>query len=1203
MALRFDELSPREFEELCLALLHAEGYSTRHVGAAGSDGGWDGRATAPDGRLWCVQCKRVANLDAGTAAKELLKVLDNPEGEMPDVWALMAPRDLGAKFEGKLVDAAGGRCEIQCVGKSDLETRLHAVPRVRDRFFAGNDPKAQIVYLSACKADRDVAAALRRDLQWNLRQLVGSSWNVVWDDPSQSDLPMIPDAASWGIALVSPEALADLRLTELWRTGLCAGSRNGKRDLLALSVAPSVPWPDWLSDDFERLDLGQEPDAYRPDLAAIISKWIGTTEKNLASEISELEGPGQPAPRLPAEISSQLIAWLEPLMKQKAMRRLLANELGLGLSSALDDFPTPALQASAALILSRDDDDPIAAALRLIANLQRALDEDESTERLRDLQAIAKELERQRQSQPDASMDRGLLPSWLRKVQRDHERLVDYFQQRHELDLLDKVYVELEMLPHQHRPERDASEKKAEQPFTAHPKSLRDVLALDPNEHDWVTRRWVVRGDPGAGKTTLLRHLACQLARDAESQWVPVFQSLPVLLRSRERLLDRIERIMAKETGREGLAKVFDREGQEGRLLLLLDGLDEVGPELREEAESLLRRLDERWPTTPIVVSTRPIGYRRFSQSFRELQLLPLDRPRRLDFLAAWFGRADGSQDTVRAESALKQLDASGLDELAGNPLYLTLMAMLLEQNQSPDRNRAELYKQVFQLLLEGKHKHGQHQPIERPELVRQALRRLAYTMTVDNRDTEAKGLLEERLYRPELDAIREQLKKVPRWDGPLRLFLDDLSEKVGILGPHDGEDADWRFWHRTFKEALTAENLAALPREELLQRAETLMGEESRWAEPFALVTGQVDEPDALVLQLVESNRTLGLRALATAQGISDDTLDKVLALTDDSEARSKVFEQIPALLDDADRALKLIDRLRLRNPGGNDLFWLHHAIGEVGRRWENFAERARHLQTTFYDHLPAPPAHLFGVDLWCRIPEGRLLMGSPKDEEGRYDDEGPQHEVVIKSPFRLAAVPVTQAQYAVFEPDHRSEFKGAQRPVDSVTWYQAMAFCDWLASHSATAGARLPTEEEWEYACRAGSTGLYSNENKEGDLEEVAWYSENSDAKTHDVGQKAPNRWGLYDMHGNVWDWTLSPWTSDYSEQASNGSRTIDPATLSADLAAPIPRDHRVIRGGSCWIGARDARSAFRVDWVPGNRGLNQGFRVLLPFAPSEH
>ncbi len=294
MALRFDELSPREFEELSLALLHAEGYSTRHLGAAGSDGGWDGRATDPDGRLVCVQCKRVANLDAGTAVKELLKVLD----------------------------------------------------------------------------------------------------------------------------------------TE------------------------------------------------------IISKWIGTTEKNLANEISDLEGPGRPAPRLPDETSRLLIAWLDPLMKQKAMRRLLSNEMGLGLPTALDDFPTPALQASAAVILSRDDDDPIAAALRLIANLQRALDEDESTERLRDLQAIAEELERQRQSQPDASVDRGLLPSWLRKVQRDHERLVDYFQQRHELDLLDRVYVELEMLPHQHRSERDASEKKTEHPS---PPSQRACATSSPSTQTITT--------------------------------------------------------------------------------------------------------------------------------------------------------------------------------------------------------------------------------------------------------------------------------------------------------------------------------------------------------------------------------------------------------------------------------------------------------------------------------------------------------------------------------------------------------------------------------------------------------------------------------------------------------------------------------------------------------------------------------------------
>jgi predicted NACHT family NTPase len=155
-----------------------------------------------------------------------------------------------------------------------------------------------------------------------------------------------------------------------------------------------------------------------------------------------------------------------------------------------------------------------------------------------------------------------------------------------------------------------------------------------------VTRRWVVRGDPGSGKTTLLRHLAARLAEESPPRWVPVFQSLPVLLRKREFLLDRIERQMGRADHR-GMAAVLEREGQEGRLLLLLDGLDEV--EDREDAETLLRQLSERWPRTPLVVTTRPIGYRRFDAAFRELELQPFDRERRccssnVRRLVSWHG-------------------------------------------------------------------------------------------------------------------------------------------------------------------------------------------------------------------------------------------------------------------------------------------------------------------------------------------------------------------------------------------------------------------------------------------------------------------------------------------------------------------------------------------------------------------------------------
>jgi hypothetical protein len=131
--------------------------------------------------------------------------------------------------------------------------------------------------------------------------------------------------------------------------------------------------------------------------------------------------------------------------------------------------------------------------------------------------------------------------------------------------------------------------------------------------------------------------------------------------------------------------------------------------------------------------------------------------------------------------------------------------------------------------------------------------------MTLENRDAAPIRELEERLYREDLNVLRTELRRVPRWDRHLVHFLEDVAHKVGILGPHDGEDADWRFWHRTFREALTAERLHEIHAggsDDVLALSRQIAGQESRWAEPFALLAGRVDQPDTLVRSLVEANR-----------------------------------------------------------------------------------------------------------------------------------------------------------------------------------------------------------------------------------------------------------------------------------------------------------------------------------------------------------
>jgi hypothetical protein len=500
----------------------------------------------------------------------------------------------------------------------------------------------------------------------------------------------------------------------------------------------------------------------------------------------------------------------------------------------------------------------------------------------------------------------------------------------------------------------------------------------------------------------MVRHLAASLAGEQGSKWVPVFDSLPRLMREREWLLDRLERRAGHQA--RGLAAVLEGLGREGRLVLLLDGLDEVAREDRGDAESLLRDLSARWPASALVVTSRPIGYQRPASEFRELELQPFEGERRREFLARWLGRSKGELARERAESAAAALERdASLRDLAGNPLYLTLMALLIEKGTSPDRHRTGLYDQVFQLLLDGGHRPA-GEPMEAQEAVRRTLRFLAREMTRQNRDAEPVAALEGRLYQPECDALREPLERVQRWHRSLRPFLDEVAERTGILGPHDGPHADWRYWHRTFREALAAdaleEKLGAEGGEAaLLEDARRIAQEDlSRWAEPYALLAGRVKDPDALVRRLVKENRELGLRALASAQGLSDETLFEVLELSEKWDERSQVYERLPELIDDPSHALAMVDQLRRRTRNGNDLYFLERAAAAAAEKWPDARRAAEQLLGRFYDHLPKPAGDLFRwietpldgkVELWREIPAGEGWIGSP--EGVGHDDERP--------------------------------------------------------------------------------------------------------------------------------------------------------------------------------------------------------------------
>jgi formylglycine-generating enzyme required for sulfatase activity len=233
----------------------------------------------------------------------------------------------------------------------------------------------------------------------------------------------------------------------------------------------------------------------------------------------------------------------------------------------------------------------------------------------------------------------------------------------------------------------------------------------------------------------------------------------------------------------------------------------------------------------------------------------------------------------------------------------------------------------------------------------------------------------------------------------------------------------------------------------------------------------------------------------------------------------------------------------------------------------------------------LPAALTNSIGMKFRL-IQPGMFMMGSPESETGRYSDER-QHQVRLTTPYYLGIYTVTQSEYARIMGSNPSDFKGDRHPVEQVSWEDATAFIQKLNGlpEEKTAGRlyRLPTESEWEYACRSGSSTAYCFGEGDARLGEYAWYDKNSGSKTHPVGQKAPNAWGLYDMHANVWEW-CSDWYGDYP----SGSVT-DPTGASTSYC-------RVNRGGGWRDGAGHCRSAFRRGNAPSNRLNYLGFRLAL-------
>jgi formylglycine-generating enzyme required for sulfatase activity/3',5'-cyclic AMP phosphodiesterase CpdA len=873
---------------------------------------------------------------------------------------------------------------------------------------------------------------------------------------------------------------------------------------------------------------------------------------------------------------------------------------------------------------------------------------------------------------------------------------------------VDDLFAPLSFAPREARPD------------AAHTTRLHALLgALLARTPDGTAGRVVLLGDPGSGKTMLTRYLTVWAAGafdldgiDRPPELVPLRIPFREYLAEADRskstdiiefLVDQAKDVLQVPRDRAFFVSILDS----GQALVLLDGLDEVSrTDRRQKARDYVRALAEAWPRSPMLVTSRIVGYDDAalpsvrsegdartplptSACFSHLTLVPLTDEALDELIRRWY-RAQIPSDPRERQHRISDLLAAlahepRARELAHNPLLATLVCMVHQQRARLPGERVKLYDLVVDTLLDTLNatKPGggggftaidlgrQRRYLETLALEMQRKRAAAaqadrsqrqrqrdtgeVVITRDELITSLTNIACSRESNPDTDAVRRRMTEWVAW----------LAARTGLLV--EQRPNVFGFLHLTLMEFLAA---CALSDEEGAEGVDRLvdfiapLASDPAWREPILLLIGRraddtafvqhlaaaftdAPTPDRLLIlvdglgeemdasgptrrriveqaiaacpgwgESAQAHLAASLTRLARfstrhAEGLRQSIPDLLRAVEDVRELPTDLLSAIPHLVADAEAALGLIAHLRGQTSEGEQLYFLWEALDETARVWPDVAAAARAAQSRLFDHLDVPDRALFEtvdspldgpVPLWCSIPAGTFMMGNP--ERKGAERERPQHRVTLSQPFQMAAVPTTNRQYTNFDPRFVPEtWSGVpdaellDHPAVNVSWFAAVSFCRWLAARAdGAAGARLPTEAEWEYACRARTEpGLdyWSGDGAES-LDHVGWFDDNSGGRTHRVAEKPRNEWaaprepprGLYDLHGNVFEWTADRFDPDYYAES--------PA---ADPPGPAGGVWRVVRGGSWVSSAGLARAAYRGSGPPSNRNYFVGFRVVLP------
>ena len=700
----------------------------------------------------------------------------------------------------------------------------------------------------------------------------------------------------------------------------------------------------------------------------------------------------------------------------------------------------------------------------------------------------------------------------------------------------------------------------------------------------------VILGDPGSGKTTHLKRLLLWCVRQGSESLGLAKNTIPVFLplrelRSPDKGLDVFIQDQLNSPNLQTPKNFGKKLLERGSLLLLLDGLDEVSQlSRREQVSKWITDALHSYRNCYFVVTCRFAGYSatvEFSETFLELHIRPFTGTQAESFVRNWYRIVECglARDKEQAKEIAKQkamdlirrlqepdFRARRVFELTRNPLLLTNICLVHRHRGGLPHKRARLYEECIDVLLEH-WRAAKRLPVD---MSAQTARRVLQPAALWMHEKEGRTRATAEELAP---LIGPALKAVNVTDSNISKFLRVIRDDSGLLIGWDSES--FGFMHLGFQEYLVAREIRrlAFDDEEVLKRLAGHFGQ-SWWQEVILLLLA-LEDPSLF---------TPFMRAVVTFPEFAIHS-DFVKACIDDSaEVSTEPFLEVVQQQAGSDEALWQRQLTALRLIESLDAPVLESVMPKLKKHPSTAVQQwLRNRQTE--DSLDIITAER-GEYRLVKIPAGRFAMGSPTSEIGRYDDEGPAHDVEVAE-FYLGVYPVTNEEYArylkenpqVSEPEYWADrrYNQPQQPVVGVSWDDARRYAAW-------AGLRLPTEAEWEYACRAGTSTSYYSGDQEADLEKVGWYNKNSGEKLHAVGEKDPNGFGLYDMHGNVREWVEDDWHDNYEDAPVDGSAWTD-----------IPRgDHRVVRGGGWFSDARLCRSACRVSCSSGIRIDYIGFRL---------